>query len=84
MKVDTETFAGNQIPILLIGNKMDCAEMFCGKNMSRRSAVAEECGADELKLVGGQDACSTRGLPLHEMAGGADHYVRCLVGVKRS
>ncbi|KAK7108236.1 rab-like protein 3 isoform X2 [Littorina saxatilis] len=49
-EIDPETFAGNQIPILVIGSKADSAEGLREQSTSRSSAVAEECGADELKL----------------------------------
>jgi hypothetical protein len=50
-EIDPETFAGNQIPILVIGTKADSAEILREQSVNRMSSVAEECGADELKLV---------------------------------
>ena len=52
-EIDPETFAGNQIPILVIGCKADSAESLREQSVHRPSTVAEECGADELKLVSG-------------------------------
>ena len=50
-EIDPETFAGNQIPILVIGCKADSAESLREQKVHRPSTVAEECGADELRLV---------------------------------
>ncbi|XP_025097694.1 rab-like protein 3 isoform X2 [Pomacea canaliculata] len=47
---DPETFAGNQIPILVIGTKADSAASLRETKISRTSSIAEECGADELHL----------------------------------
>ena len=48
---DPEQFAGNQIPVLVIGTKVDQAESIREKAVSRVSTVAEECGADQFNLV---------------------------------
>ncbi|KAH9490469.1 Rab-like protein 3 [Bulinus truncatus] len=47
---DPEKFAGNQIPILVIGTKVDSAQILREKNTLRSSHIAEECGADEFNL----------------------------------
>ncbi|XP_052088841.1 rab-like protein 3 isoform X1 [Mytilus californianus] len=47
---DPEQFAGNQIPILLVGTKADLAQTLREKVISRSSSIAEECGADEMNL----------------------------------
>ncbi|KAK6187809.1 hypothetical protein SNE40_005750 [Patella caerulea] len=47
---DPEQFAGNQIPILVIGTKADQAQSLNGNVLSKRSSVAEECGADEFNI----------------------------------
>ncbi|KAL8599223.1 hypothetical protein ACOMHN_007939 [Nucella lapillus] len=49
-EIDPETFAGNQIPILVVGCMADSAESLRDKSRVRTSSVAEECGAEELKL----------------------------------
>ena len=48
---DPEEFAGNQIPLLVIGTKADQAENMRDKGKSRTSSVAEEFGADQFDLV---------------------------------
>ena len=48
---DPEQFAGNQLPVLVIGTKADQAETIREKALSRVSSVAEECGADQFNLV---------------------------------
>lgn len=48
---DPEEFAGNQIPLLVIGTKADQAENMRDKSKSRSSSVAEEFGADQFDLV---------------------------------
>ena len=50
---DPEQFAGNQLPVLVIGTKADQAESIREKALSRVSSVAEECGADQFNLVSG-------------------------------
>ncbi|CAD5118571.1 DgyrCDS7259 [Dimorphilus gyrociliatus] len=45
---DPEIFAGTQVPILLIGTKVDMAESV--QKSRRRSGICEECGADEITL----------------------------------
>ncbi|KAK3603301.1 hypothetical protein CHS0354_025906 [Potamilus streckersoni] len=47
---DPEQFAGSQVPILVIGTKLDLAESIREKGVSRSSSIAEECGADEINL----------------------------------
>ncbi|VDI81724.1 Rab-like protein 3 [Mytilus galloprovincialis] len=47
---DPEQFAGNQIPILVVGTKADLAQTLREKVISRSSSIAEECGADEMNL----------------------------------
>ncbi|XP_053396414.1 rab-like protein 3 isoform X1 [Mercenaria mercenaria] len=47
---DPEEFAGNQIPLLVIGTKADQAENMRDKGKSRTSSVAEEFGADQFDL----------------------------------
>merc|ERR1712168_1021031 len=47
---DPENFIGNQVPILVIGTKVDLAQSLRENILSRRSTVAEECGACELNL----------------------------------
>ncbi|XP_005108696.1 rab-like protein 3 isoform X1 [Aplysia californica] len=47
---DPEQFAGNQVPILVIGTKADSAKGLREKNTSRSFSIAEECGADEFNL----------------------------------
>lgn len=47
---DPESFVGSQIPILVIGTKVDLAQSLRENVLSRRSTVAEECGAGELNL----------------------------------
>ncbi|XP_052821519.1 rab-like protein 3 isoform X8 [Octopus bimaculoides] len=48
---DPEQFAGNQIPILVVGTKVDLAQSLRDNFLSKRSTVAEECGAGEINLV---------------------------------
>jgi hypothetical protein len=48
---DPEQFAGNQMPILVVGTKADLAKTLREKVISRSSSIAEECGADEMNLV---------------------------------
>lgn len=48
---DPEQFAGNQLPILVVGTKTDLAHILREKVISRSSTIAEECGADEMNLV---------------------------------
>ncbi|XP_013414758.1 rab-like protein 3 [Lingula anatina] len=49
---DPEQFAGNQIPILVIGTKADLAETVKKETLlSRMSSIAEECCADEINLA---------------------------------
>jgi Rab-like protein 3 len=43
---DPEQFAGNQMPILVVGTKADLAKTLREKVISRSSSIAEECGAD--------------------------------------
>ncbi|XP_013781168.1 rab-like protein 3 isoform X1 [Limulus polyphemus] len=45
---DPEEFVDNQIPILIIGTKLDMVQQ--GLSPNRSSSVAEECGADEFYL----------------------------------
>ncbi|XP_014773972.1 rab-like protein 3 isoform X3 [Octopus bimaculoides] len=47
---DPEQFAGNQIPILVVGTKVDLAQSLRDNFLSKRSTVAEECGAGEINL----------------------------------
>ncbi|KAL4233170.1 Rab-like protein 3 [Mactra antiquata] len=47
---DPEEFAGNQIPLLVIGTKADQAETIRDKSKSRTSSMAEEFGADQFDL----------------------------------
>ncbi|XP_041353516.1 rab-like protein 3 [Gigantopelta aegis] len=47
---DSELFAGNQTPILLIGTKADLAQSLREVNKSRASSLAEECRAEEVSL----------------------------------
>jgi len=44
-----EQFAGNQVPLLVIGTKADQAENMRGK--SSTSSVAEDFGAEQFHLV---------------------------------
>lgn len=46
---DPEIFAGTQVPILLIGTKVDMADSV--QKSRRRSGICEECGADEITMV---------------------------------
>ena len=48
---DPEQFAGNQVPILVIGTKADSAESLRERNALRPSSIADECSADEFSLV---------------------------------
>ena len=48
---DPEQFAGSSIPILVIGSKLDLAQEVRDIALQRSSSIAEECGADEIKLV---------------------------------
>ena len=48
---DPEEFAGNQIPLLVVGTKLDQAEGIREKNKKRLSSVAEDFGADQFDLV---------------------------------
>jgi hypothetical protein len=45
-----------QIPILVIGTKLDLVEKLRGVS-KRNSAIAEECGADEIHLVSFCECC---------------------------
>lgn len=47
---DPERFAGNQIPILVIGTKTDQVQTVRELPLSRASPIAEECNADEINL----------------------------------
>ncbi|XP_046341416.1 rab-like protein 3 isoform X3 [Haliotis rufescens] len=49
---DPEQFAGNQIPILVVGSKADLAQSLREdtRTYDKYSSIAEECGADELNL----------------------------------
>ncbi|XP_069134184.1 rab-like protein 3 isoform X1 [Argopecten irradians] len=47
---DPEQFAGNQIPILVVGTKADVAQSLRENVLTRASSMAEECGAEELNL----------------------------------
>lgn len=47
---DPEEFAGNQIPLLVIGTKADQAENIRDKGKTRSSSIAEEFGADQFNL----------------------------------
>ena len=47
--MDMEQFAGNQVPLLVIGTKADQAENMRGK--SSTSSVAEDFGAEQFHLV---------------------------------
>ncbi|CAH1795335.1 unnamed protein product [Owenia fusiformis] len=51
---DPEQFAGNQVPILVIGTKADMVENLRDRSVSRSSSIAEECGADEINLDNNQ------------------------------
>ncbi|XP_066995064.1 rab-like protein 3 [Anabrus simplex] len=56
---DPEQFVGStQIPILVIGTKLDLAEHVRSHAQRRSSTIAEECGADEICL----DCCQVRSL----------------------
>ncbi|XP_046979275.1 rab-like protein 3 [Schistocerca americana] len=56
---DPEQFVGaTQVPILVIGTKLDLAEKVRSHAHRRSSAIAEECGADEIFL----DCLQTRSL----------------------
>ncbi|GFO15018.1 Rab-like protein 3, partial [Plakobranchus ocellatus] len=48
---DPEQFAGNQVPILVIGSKMDSAQCLRESDALRASSIAEECGADEFNIA---------------------------------
>lgn len=49
---DPEKFVGStQIPILVIGTKLDLAAQVRSNLHRRSSTIAEECGADEIFLV---------------------------------
>ncbi|OWF47591.1 Anoctamin-4 [Mizuhopecten yessoensis] len=47
---DPEQFAGNQIPILVVGTKSDLAQSLRENVLTKSSSMAEECGAEELNL----------------------------------
>lgn len=47
----SEMFAGWQIPILVIGTKVDLAKSLRDNILCRKSTVAEECGAAEMNIV---------------------------------
>ncbi|CAE1247085.1 RABL3 [Acanthosepion pharaonis] len=46
----SEMFAGWQIPILVIGTKVDLAKSLRDNILCRKSTVAEECGAAEMNI----------------------------------
>ena len=48
---DPEQFAGTHTPILVIGTKLDQAQVVRENALKRSSSIAEECGADEINLV---------------------------------
>ncbi|XP_052809977.1 rab-like protein 3 isoform X1 [Mya arenaria] len=49
-EMDPEQFAGNQIPLLVIGTKAEQVETMRNKGKSRGSSVADEFGADQIDL----------------------------------
>ena len=48
---DPEQFADTHTPILVIGTKVDLAQVVNNSVLKRSASIAEECGADELNLV---------------------------------
>ena len=48
---DAEQLAGSSVPIIVIGTKLHQVQSTNERGPSRASSVAEECGADEIKLV---------------------------------
>ena len=49
---DAEQFAGSSIPILVVGTKLDLVPVSLTDSAPRTFSIAEECGADEINLVG--------------------------------
>ncbi|XP_074643831.1 rab-like protein 3 [Tubulanus polymorphus] len=45
---DPEQFVGNQIPILIIGTKLDLAQIVRDNGRTRASSIADECCSDEV------------------------------------
>jgi len=51
MEMDPEQFAGNQVPLLVIGTKADQAERMRDKGKTHESSFADDFGADTFDLV---------------------------------
>lgn len=50
---DSEQFVDSQIPVLVIGTKQDLVlEVYPPGRTKRSASISEECGADEIYVVG--------------------------------